>query len=199
MLKRNHFISLLLKLYEECFEYISLCRKYILFIFSIFLISSFLGFFISPPEEALNFLLEYISQILEKTRELGLFGLIFFIFQNNFQASLLGLTFGIFLGIFPIFLSLFNGYVLGIVASISVAQQGVWSLLTLLPHGIFELPAVFITFGMGLKMGEFFFQKEKIPFLRKNSLKALKVLFLIIVPLLILAAIIEGTAIFLMR
>ena len=34
-------------------------------------------------------------------------------------------------------------------------------LFRLLPHGIFELPAIFISLGLGLRFGMFIFQKEK--------------------------------------
>jgi len=66
----------------------------------------------------------------------------------------------------------------------------------ILPHGIFELPAVFIALGMGLKFGGFIFQKEKIKSLREYFWNSLRVFLFVVLPLLIIAGIIEGTLIF---
>jgi uncharacterized membrane protein SpoIIM required for sporulation len=78
----------------------------------------------------------------------------------------------------------------------SVAENGIFVLWRLLPHGFFELFAVFISLGMGLKIGGFIFQKKKINFLRDNFLNSFKVFLFIIIPLLIIAAIIESLFIF---
>jgi len=48
-----------------------------------------------------------------------------------------------------------------------VQTDGFLSLWRLLPHGIFELPAVFISLGMGLKIGMFIFQKKKLELVEK--------------------------------
>jgi stage II sporulation protein M len=67
----------------------------------------------------------------------------------------------------------------------------VWRLF---PHGIFELPAIIISLGLGFKLGVEIFTKRQIA---KNLREIFKIIFLIIVPLLFIAAIIEGSLIFL--
>jgi len=65
----------------------------------------------------------------------------------------------------------------------------------LVPHGIFELPAIFISLGIGLKFGTFIFQKNKSESFRRYLWNSLQLFVLIIMPLLIAAAIIEGALI----
>lgn len=187
------------EIYSDSWKYIKSCKTQIYWIVSLFFAFAIIGFFLPLPERAMNLILEYIQQIIEKTKDMSALQLISFIFLNNLQASFIGITFGIFLGITPVFLAIVNGYVLGFVASLTVNQEGVLSLLNLLPHGIFELSAVFISLGLGLNLGSLIFQKNKKKFFKKNILKSAKVFLFIVVPLLILAAIIEGSLIFLIK
>ena len=90
-----------------------------------------------------------------------------------------------------------NGYVLGFVAYLVVNSDGILVLWRLFPHGIFELPAIFISLGLGLKVGTFIFQKKKFESLKKYSLNSLRVFLFIVLPLLIIASIIEGSLIYL--
>tara|TARA_Y100000034_G_C6716675_1_gene316852 strand:- start:368 stop:697 length:330 start_codon:yes stop_codon:yes gene_type:complete len=99
---------------------------------------------------------------------------------------------GIFLGIFSFLILIVNGYVLGFVASKSVAVEGILVLWRLLPHGIFEIPAVMISAGLGLKLGAYLFVKHKKGDFKQWLLNSLRVFLFIVVPLLIIAAIIEG-------
>jgi stage II sporulation protein M len=123
--------------------------------------------------------------------------LFWFIFSNNIKVTFIGLISGIFFGILPLLTSIANGYLLGFVSSLVIIEENFLSLWRILPHGIFELPAVFISLGLGLKLGMFIFQKKKIKYLKKNLYNSLKVFFLIILPLLLVAAIIESLFIFL--
>jgi len=102
---------------------------------------------------------------------------------------------GMFLGIAPVLFSLFNGYLLGFVALMAVNEQGFLSLWRIFPHGIFELPAVFISLGLGMKLGSFIFQRNKAESFKDFLWNSLRVFLLIVLPLLIIAAIIEGTLI----
>jgi stage II sporulation protein M len=185
------------KIYSDSWKYIKSCRIQIYSIISLFFVFVLIGFFVPISKEMMNFILEYVKQILEQTKDMSMLRLMSFIFLNNLQASFLGLILGFFFGIFPVFFAIFNGYILGIVASLTVNQEGVSSLLNLFPHGIFELPAVFISLGIGLKLGAFIFQKNKKEFFKKNILNSIKVFLFVVLPLLFIAAIIEGALIFL--
>jgi len=115
-----------------------------------------------------------------------------FIILNNAKSSFLGVFFGFIYGLFPLIITLVNGYILGVVSQMSVGQGGFVVLWQLLPHGIFELPAIFISLGLGLKFGTFIFQKDKSKSFKNYLINSLKVFFLIVLPLLIVAGIIEG-------
>ncbi|MBC8434888.1 stage II sporulation protein M [archaeon] len=119
------------------------------------------------------------------------------IFINNFRTGLSSILLGIIFGILPLISAIFNGYVVGFVINLVVAEEGFLVLWRLLPHGIFEIPAVLISMGLGLRIGLGLFKKNSKKLLKRNFNESLKVFFVIVLPLLIIAAIIEGTLIFL--
>jgi len=142
--------------YKKSFNYIKNSKNYIYSIVLIFFIFGLIGFFIPPPTEVLNIILEFIQELLEKTQGMGALELIGFIFLNNLQVSLLAILAGLFFGVVPIVLSISNGYLIGFVASVVVNSEGLLSLWRIFPHGVFELPALFISLGLGLRLGAVF-------------------------------------------
>ena len=180
------------KNYLECFSFLKESKKYIYSILIVFFVFALFGFFFPFPESIIGKLLEYFKEILEKTQGYNSIEMIGFIFSNNLKATLFSMLLGFFLGFFSIFNAILNGVILGIVAKMSVTQVGILSLFRLLPHGIFELPAVFISLGLGVKFGSFLLKKDRAKYFKIYLLKSLKVYFYIVLPLLILAAIIEG-------
>ena len=92
-----------------------------------------------------------------------------------------------------------NGYLVGFVSSVVSEKESILSLWRLLPHGIFEIPAILISAGLGIKLGTFIFQKNKKETLKELVLKSLKTFFFVIVPLLIVAALIESSLIYFSR
>lgn len=185
--------------YKKSWDYLKHSKNFIYVIIIIFFVFTLIGFFISVPDSLKSQILKFITELLEKTQGMSQMELIKFIFFNNLQSSFYGIIFGFLIGIFPIIATIANGYLLGFVASISVENGGILSLWKLLPHGIFELPAVFISLGLGLKFGMFIFQKKKLESLKNYLINSLRVFLLIVVPLLIIAAIIEGSLIFLIK
>lgn len=79
------------------------------------------------------------------------------IFLNNVRAVLIMMYSGIILAIFPVFSMLFNGILVGFVIRVqeSVGGASLSELIFkgLLPHGIFELPAIFIAAAFGIRFG----------------------------------------------
>jgi stage II sporulation protein M len=73
-----------------------------------------------------------------------------------------------------------------------VYEEGILVLWRLLPHGIFELPALFLSAGLGLRLGTFIFRKNKLKSLKNYLFESLRVFLFIIFPFLLIAAIIEG-------
>ncbi len=139
--------------FNDAKNYIKQTRNYIYFSILIFLIGTLIGVIFL---EDLSFLNEIIRQLLQQTENMNAPELIFFILQNNLQTAFLSTLLGIFVGIFPIFNSFANGVILGYVGALVVSVAGISSLWRLVPHGIFELPAIFIALGLGIKLGETF-------------------------------------------
>ena len=179
------------RLYDSL-RYIRECKNYIYFIMLLFLWSSFIGFFKSGQ---FTFLDPIIRKLVEQTSGLNFFELVSFIFSNNLQNAFFGFILGIVLGIFPIVNAILNGTVLGYVFSKVYDFSGVSDFWRILPHGIFELPAIFIALGLGVNLGMFVFSKNRIDELKKRFWKGLLALILVVIPLLIIAAIIESALI----
>jgi len=179
---------------DEALAYIKSSAKYIYTVLAIFVIGGILGYVF---RENLTFIDELLKQIVASTRGLNGTELIFFILQNNLISAFLAIVAGIFLGIFPLFSSLTNGVVLGYVLgrSVEIAGIGIW--WRLLPHGIFELPAIFISFGLGVKLGFSAFSKDVKKTFMKRLYQTANTFLMIVIPLLIIAAAIEGIFIFL--
>ncbi len=186
------------KKYKESWKYIRESKNYIYVIIGVFFTFFLIGLIIPAPPEISEKILEFIQELIDQTEGMNFIELLLFIFLNNLKASLMGLIFGIFLGVLPIIFSLANGYLLGFVSAVVTKEEGLISLWKLMPHGIFELPAVFISLGLGIKLGTFIFKKEKIETFREYAIKSFNSFILIIIPLLIIAAIIETSLIFLL-
>jgi len=184
--------------YSKSWKYLVESKRFIFLIILFFFLSAILGFLIPPSEILSDALMDLLKELVEKTQGMNGFELIVFIFFNNLQTSFSGMIFGFLFGILPIVATLINGYIIGFVSSMSVNLKGFSSLLNLVPHGIFELPAVFISLGLGLKFGSFIFEKNKADSFRNFFWNSIRVFLLIVLPLLLIAAIIEGSLIFLL-
>jgi stage II sporulation protein M len=185
--------EILLGYYKDSWEYIKESKNYIYFAAFIFLIFTILGFIL--PIFFVDIIKDQIANIINQTEGLDTLSLIGFIFLNNAKTSFLGLVLGILFGFIPIILAVINGYVLGFVSNYAVGEAGYTSLFRLLPHGIFELPAVIIGLGLGTKLGMFFFSKDSNKEFMRRVWLSLKVFIFIVVPLLVISAIIEGSLI----
>jgi stage II sporulation protein M len=184
------------EIYNDIWNYLQELKIFILIILLLFFIFVLIGFAVPAPDILQEMILNYIHKIIEQTQGLSFFELVSFIFLNNTKSAFLGMVFGIFFGIFPVIVTLVNGYFLGYVSYLSVKAGGIISLISLLPHGIFELPAIFISLGMGLKLGGVAFSKNPKKSFKLFFINSIKVFVFLIIPLLIIAAIIESFLIF---
>lgn len=185
--------------FQEAISYIYNSRNYIFFVIALFLLFFIIALLLPVPNTIAEQLKELITQLAEKTQGLNLMGLIFFILQNNILVSFIGLFLGFLLGIVPVILTISNGYVLGYVFKLVINADGISSLWKILPHGIFELTAVFISLGLGMKLGASLFKKNSVEEFLKRLILSLRVFIFVVVPLLILAAVIEGSLMKLLR
>ncbi|MFW6029719.1 MAG: stage II sporulation protein M [Halanaerobiales bacterium] len=177
--------------YKKIWTYLKEIENYILITCIIFFLSTVFGFVF--PVFFHNYIREFIQEVMEITRDMNFLELLIYILKNNLTVSLMGALLGaIAFGAFPLVITLFNGYAIGYISRFTVMESGFSSLIMLLPHGIFELPAVILSLGMGLKLGMFIFAKNKKKKFSYDLRNILRVFVFVIIPLLTLAATIEA-------
>jgi len=176
----------------EIITYLKESKNYILFTFVLFLYLLIAGLILPTPAVLEEIIKNLLREIIEKTSGLTTFELILFIFKNNAFISILGIILGAFLGIVPLILTISNGYVLGYVIKLVLKNSSLCHLWRLFPHGIFELPAVIISLGLGLKLGASLFTANPEKEFLRRFLLSIKILLFLIIPLLLIAAMIEG-------
>jgi len=117
------------------------------------------------------------------------------IVANNVQVTIATFAFGITAGLGTLFLLLMNGISLGGVFGL-YASKGILGLLVafVAPHGVLELPAIFIAGGAGLRLAQGMLFPGVLP--RKDALaqagaEAVR-LFAGTVPVLVVAGCLEG-------
>ncbi len=192
--KKDNFFG---KHYSLVWKYVKECKNYILFTTLLILFSTLIALFYQPSE-VVEVIEKFLQNLLEKTAHLNMWQMIVFILDNNLKSSFFSMLAGFFFGVFPILAAFANGYILGFVAEKSVQVHGIWVLLRLVPHGIFELPAAILALALGIRLGFFWFSKDiKKEFLKRLQ-ESLRVFLFIILPLLVIAAIIEGVLIFIL-
>jgi stage II sporulation protein M len=123
-------------------------------------------------------------------------GKLFFTFLlHNVMASIIVLISGVLVGVVPIFATGANGFFLGVVYRQTAEVVGYWkAALKVLPHGVFELPALLIAASYGLWIGVSVVRRmrgKESTFLRSHIEHAFRRYFIIVFPLLIVAAGIE--------
>ena len=116
------------------------------------------------------------------------------LFANNLRAMVLGILYGFIPFLYLPALALgVNAAILGMLASLI---DGQWLLLAagILPHGIFELPALFLSLAAGLclcKNINAYIRKNEKGVMKPLLLNILRVTVLLVLPLLVIAAVME--------
>lgn len=116
------------------------------------------------------------------------------LFANNLRAMVLGILYGFIPFLYLPALALgVNAAILGMLASLI---DGQWLLLAagILPHGIFELPALFLSLAAGLclcKNINAYIRKNEKGIMKPLLLNILRVTGLVVIPLLVIAAVME--------
>jgi len=137
--------------YRKCWDFFKESQWYIVFAFGIFGLMFLVGFAypVFFREEIFGFLAEMIAMLEGKS----VVELVVYIFLNNIKAAFLAIVFGVVLGIFPFVVAVVNGYLVGFVAREAAMTKGIVVLWQLAPHGVFELPAIILSVGVGLRLG----------------------------------------------
>ena len=141
---------------------------------------------------ALGFLQQAAGSLAGKFTGKGGAAFIFSLFVHNLVATYITMCLITLWGLIPVVTAIANGLILGWIVVTAAGLSPVDAATMLVPHGVFEWPAMIIAWGVGLWRGagyrfspdpETYFQRWK----RSNQ-----VFFLIVLPLLLLAAIVEG-------
>ena len=156
-----------------------------------------LGFGLATPSSIVNLMSEEIAALEELSRILVPFSALtaIFIFIKNTSALLLSFVLGPILCLVPILSLTVNGWLLAFISSLVIQEESLgFVLAALLPHGIFELPALIIGQAAALSFGTMailaLLKKGKRSLLLPNLKQNLRYL-LVALALLLPAAIIE--------
>jgi len=117
------------------------------------------------------------------------------IMTNNMSVSFMSFASGIIFGLGTLYMATFNGLLMGVIGAacwMSGMSIKLWSFVT--PHGVIELPAIFIACGAGFRLAEGLLFPGVLP--RRDSLaqaggEAVRLLVGVI-PMLLVAGTIEG-------
>jgi len=191
---------MILKIYKDAGELLFKYKRVILSIVSLFFVSLVVGFFL-PAGMKKTLLASMLETLAAAPIEDGAWSMFRFYFFNNFLAAatlaLLGFTI-----VLPVLIVAMNGFFVGVILDIIVRSIGVetgvvWStVIGLVPHGIFEIPAIVFAATGGVMFGlkVFFTKKFFTDQTRFHVFKRVVVMFLsVVVPLLLVAAIVEST------
>ena len=117
------------------------------------------------------------------------------IFLRNSLSAVLSVLLGPLFGIVPVLGALVNGLLVGLTFTYISDADKTRALLQLFPHGIFELPAMFMAWGLGIWQGIWFLQQKVKPSFRQRRSHSFRILFIVIIPFLLIAAVIEGASV----
>ena len=168
---------------------------YIKMLFIIFFVAFAAGIFsvyVSTPTVTGS--IEQMLEDIPNPEQMTTLEQLLLIFSNNATKAFGAMFFGIVFGIIPVIFILFNGYVIGVIAGVFLSTHATIKILAtgLLPHGIFEIPAVVFAAAYGIFLGEMFLKYLRNKTRFKPSLKrALSVYFTVVIPLLAVAALVE--------
>jgi stage II sporulation protein M len=146
----------------------------------------------SLPED---FLIDILAQIPEPSDNFAV--LIYRIVSNNVLVSAMLIISGIIFGLPPLLLILYNGFIVGWISFLAASEMGIWyTLMSLLPHGIIEIPTINFCAALGLGLGyELVNSFRKRGNVREYLINTVKLLLKRIIPFLVIAAIVESALI----
>ena len=168
-------------------------KPYILILTLIFA-AAFLAGMLAPSSTRQQ-MTEAFQVVADNYRGLAGGKLFFTILLHNVMATIFVLISGVLVGIIPTFAIGANGFVLGVVYRQTAEVVGYSkAALKVLPHGVFELPALLIAASYGLWLGVTVVRRmrgKESTLLRFHIEHAFRRYFAVVFPLLIVAAGIE--------
>lgn len=183
------------KKYRNDLDYLMDIKIHILVIMLVFFLSTASGFIHSSmdSEYAKQSLIE-INGLLSIIKDLSPSDIMLLIFFNNAVKSLVILMLGIGFGVMPLVFVAYNGYILGVIMHVVAYERGfTFFMSAIIPHGIIELPMIFISAAIGLKIGTEMLRSITGHTANINTefSRGVKFYFYRVMPLLFVAAVIE--------
>lgn len=177
-------------------EYFHDLRRFIRFSLQLFILSVVAGIYIAEyHEKEMQEVLNRTAAALSSGMGLSGFSLFYFIFENNVTTLFYALLASVVFGLSSVTMIIVNGIIAGVFMILVVKKTSfLVFIMGIVPHGIFEIPAAVISSSMGMKIGWTVILKlrRKKVSIGNEIYSALKYFFLIVVPLLFIAAIIEA-------
>lgn len=178
-------------------------QEYLWIITCLFAIGVTLGAFVHSA--TLDSLMQASLQSLKRIQETyvnsgaGPLTLVLIILKNNLLVALLICILGTFFAIVPIILIIENGLTIGYVVTHAANSHHISILKVVLygvmPHGIFEIPAILFAGALGIKLGSTWIRPLRSNTRLQSYVITLKEVLLvgpIVLVLLVVAAVIEG-------
>ena len=140
---------------RDFLDYTYRLRWYVLTVMVVFAIFTAIGYTIAVTSP--SFTDQTITGFKEEVgplKETSALQLMLGIFENNVIKCFMVVVLGLVLGIAPLLFMVANGIVIGIVVGATLAKAGIlYVMVGILPHGIIEMPMVFLSAAIGLKLG----------------------------------------------
>lgn len=190
MAKNNGFIGYF---FGSHYEYVRSLKPLFILCLLVFVFSMASGWY--SGEDITHIITQDLAEMLPDIENSDITSIFGFILFNNLFVNLLWMILGLF-AVFPsVYFSSFNGFILGAFAYTFAAETSTTLVVVgLLPHGIIEIPTMILSSSVGMGLGYTVINKLRGKgSLRKELNLAIKLYIKRIVPLVILAAIIEVT------
>jgi uncharacterized membrane protein SpoIIM required for sporulation len=175
-------------------------RRALQIVSGLFLIGLVVG--TGGSEAVSNYIQMVFQNLVGQFKGLQGFDLFLRIFLHNLMAATMATASGILLGILPLVSAFLNGLVIGTVLTDLSAYSNLsvfGALMSILPHGIFEIPAFLLALALGWTLGRWPFKREKSAYVVATFNACSGTFFKIIIPFLGVAAAIETLGIELLR
>ncbi len=178
-------------------EYLSRIKPYFLISLVFFIVTVLLGFLLADVYKSIG--MKLLNQIISSVPKQSITAT--YLFKNNLTVNLIIIAGGFLLSIISALVIILNGFVIGF--AYWVISNPILFVLYILPHGIFELTATILSFGVSLMITRLICRLIRGVFNKGSTIKTeyenskflivdilISIFFIII--LLILAAFIEA-------
>ena len=177
------------------FSHLRGLKYHFLFITMIFFISAMSGYLFSASDETYSdTLIQELGEEFSGLMELSAPMVVFNIFTRNTFLSFVALVTGIAFGLIPLGFIALNGILIGVIIQMAQREMGFFFVvMAIVPHGVIELPMVFLSSAIGLKLGQELLCMliDRDSNIKEELIRGIRTFIILVIPLLFVAAFIE--------